>query len=375
MSSGIIHLEKNTIENHSHGRAPRLRLRNGLNKIGVYEMKYGILRYPHQNTRYFDSTKTLLINEFQIMTQGLGLSAGDVKYELIGGVELLTFQFEKLEDQALEAVYRLSSAYILFQVKDGMLIPMNEGKSTYFKNDISSILKYTGKTNEDFTGMMINVGVFSSAFAKAFDTPLNILDPMCGRGTSLYEGLIKGYNVAGVEIQKTSCQEIDKFLKRYLKFHKYKHTSTHQTIHSKSGKGLKYTVETARSIDKYKAKDRRTLQYANGNTLYVNDFYKKDTFHVLVTDVPYGVQHKGKNKAKPVDMQNLLKEASSAWYRVLKKGGALVIAFNAYPLDRDQLRMDFEKAGFTVLTGGVYDEFEHWVEQAVNRDVFVARKD
>lgn len=337
-------------------------------------MKYGILRYPHQNTRYFESTKNLLINEFLIMAQGLDMSVEEIQYETIGGVDLLTFQTDVLDLQNLEALHRLSSGYILFKVENKALIPMNEGKSTYFKNDISSILKYTGKTNEDFTGMMINIGIFSSAFAKAFDSALNILDPMCGRGTTLYEGLIKGYNVAGVEIQKSSCQEIDKFLKRYLKYHKYKHTSEHQTIHSKGGKGLKYTIETARSTEKFKDKDRRKVQYANGNTLFVNDFYKKESFHVLVTDVPYGVQHKGKSSSKPVDIQKLLKDASSAWYKVLKKGGAAVISFNAYTLDKDQLRCDFQKAGFVVLSEGVYDQFEHWVEQAVNRDVFVAIK-
>lgn len=337
-------------------------------------MKYGILRYPHQNTRYFDSTKNLLINEFQIMTRGLGASVENVKYELIGGIDLLTFEMDELSGRSLSAIHGLSSAYILFRVNEDRLTPMNEGKTTYFKNDLSSILKYTGKTNEDFTGMMINVGIFSSVFADKFDTPLNILDPMCGRGTTLYEGLIKGYNVAGVEIQKSSCEEIDKFLKRYLKYHKYKHTSSHQTIHSKGGKGLKYTVETASSIENFKAKDRRTVQYANGNTLFVNDFYKKDTFHVIVTDVPYGVQHKGKSKSKPVDMQNLLKDASLAWHKVLKKGGSVVISYNAYTLDKDQLKKDFEASGFDVLTGGEYDQFEHWVEQAVNRDVFVAKK-
>ena len=33
-----------------------------------------------------------------------------------------------------------------------------------------------------------------------------------------------------------------------------------------------------------------------------------------------------------------------------------------------------ENAGFEVLRGGVYEELEHWVEQAVNRDVIVAAK-
>lgn len=337
-------------------------------------MKYGILRYPHQNKRYFESTSTLLINEFSIMADALELQISELKYEEIGGIEILTFECEMLEDRTLKAVHGLSAGFVLFKFENDAMIPMNEGKSTYFKKDISSILKYSGKTNEDFTGMMLNVGIFSSKFAKDFEGPLNILDPMCGRGTTLYEGLIRGHNVSGVEIKKTECQEIDKFLKRYLKFHKYKHDASHQTIHSKDGKGMKYTIETANTVENYKAKDRRCIQFANGNTLFVNDFYKKDSFHVIVTDVPYGVQHSGASKSKPVDMLKLLSDASHAWKKVLKKGGTVVISYNAYTLDKNKMKDAFEKAGYEVLAEGVYGAFEHWVEQAVNRDVFVARK-
>ncbi len=337
-------------------------------------MKYAILRYPHQNKRYYEATQSLLVGEIEIMVQSLGIQAENVMYETIGGLELLTFESDMLDQREVQALHRLSAAFALFKVSEGSLIPMNEDKQTYFKKDISSILKYVGKTNEDFTAMMINVGVFSSAFAKAFDEPLTILDPMCGRGTTLYEGLIRGYNVCGVEIKKTECQEIDKFLKRYLKYHKYKHEASHQTIQTKDGKGVKYTIETANSTEKYKAKDRRKVQYANGNTLYVNDFYKKSSAHVIVTDIPYGIQHNPRSKSKPVDMLALLEKASLAWKKVLKTGGSVVISYNAFTLDKKALKEVFEAAGYEVLTEGVYANFEHWVEQAVNRDVFVARK-
>lgn len=337
-------------------------------------MKYAILRYPHQNKRYYDATQSLLVNEVEIMVEALDIHAHNVMYETIGGLDLLTFDSDTLDERALKAIHRLSAAFVLFKVNEGSLIPMNEDKQTYFKKDISSILKYVGKTNEDFTAMMINIGVFSSAFANKFDEPLTILDPMCGRGTTLYEGLIRGYNVCGVEIKKTECQEIDKYLKRYLKYHKYKHEASHQTIQTKDGKGLKYTIETANSIQNYKAKDRRKVQFANGNTLYVNAFYKKSSAHVIVTDIPYGIQHNPRSKSKPVDMLDLLSQASVAWKKILKAGGSVVISYNAFTLDKKALKKAFEASGYEVLTDGVYANFEHWVEQAVNRDVFVARK-
>jgi tRNA G10 N-methylase Trm11 len=270
---------------------------------------------------------------------------------------------------------QLSSNYILFEIHGDLLKPLNGSKSPYFKKDLSSILKYSGKTNEDFTAMMINVGIFSSAFANDFQAPLQILDPMCGRGTTLYQGLIMGYNVSGIEINPKDCEEIDKYLKRYLKFHKYKHESSHQTIVvNKKKQGTKYTIETANTVENYKKKDRRKIQFASGNTLNVNDYYKKDSFHVIATDIPYGVQHSASSKEKFVDMEKLLGQAAFAWHKVLKKGGTVVISYNNFTLSKDSLKAIFEKAGYKTLTQPPYDGFEHWVEQAVNRDIFVAQK-
>lgn len=338
-------------------------------------MEYGILRYPHQNKRYFESTKVLLECEFEIIMNAFNIEAKNSGYRIINGIELYCFELEDLTKDLKIALLKLSSNYILFAIKDDLLLPMNEEKATYFKEDLSSILKYSGKTNEDFTAMMINVGIFSSKFDKSFQKPLKILDPMCGRGTTLYQGLIMGYNVSGIEINPKECVEIDKYMKRYLKFHKYKHDASHQTIIiDKKKKGIKYTIETADTIENFKSKDRRIIEFASGNTLDCNDFYKKDSFHVIVTDIPYGVQHSGTTKDKPVDMVDLLEKSAIAWNKVLKKGGTVVISYNAFTLKKETLKELFEKAGYEVFTEGPYGNFEHWVEQAVSRGVFVARK-
>jgi LysM repeat protein len=338
-------------------------------------MKYGILRYPHQNARYFEATKHLLVSELRVMMAALKIEATLGDYERISGVELYCFEIDDLTERALTALLQLSANYILFEIHGNMLKPLNESKCPYFNKDLSSILKYSGKTNEDFTGMMINVGIFSSKFAKDFKTPLQILDPMCGRGTTLYQGLIMGYNVSGIEINAKECEEINNYLKRYLKYNKYKHEASHQTIViDKKKKGKKYTIETADTTENYKKKNRRRIQFASGNTLDANDYYKKDSFHVIATDIPYGVQHSGTSKDNFIDMEKLLGQAAFAWHKVLKRGGAVVISYNNFTLKKDVLCQLFEKAGYTPLVDAPYDGFEHWVEQAVNRDLFVAIK-
>ncbi len=54
-------------------------------------MKFGVLRYPHANKRYFDSTRMLLKCEFEIIVNAVGIQVTNMGYEAIGGVELFCF--------------------------------------------------------------------------------------------------------------------------------------------------------------------------------------------------------------------------------------------------------------------------------------------
>lgn len=339
-------------------------------------MQYGLLRLPHANSRYFESSKALLESEFKVMMASFKETYTIEGYKEIGGIELFCFQLaDKMSEEMRKVLLRLSSLYALFEVNGEMLIPMNSGKSTYFKDDLASILKYSGKTNEDFTLSMLNVAIFSSDFAKKYDTPLWVLDPMCGRGTTLYKSLISGYNSSGIDVDKNSILEIQKYLRRYLKYHMYKHEEKYQTIAVGNEKHcLKYTMTTADTKEHYKAKDVRTMQFSYGDTRAVNSFYKKEQFHVFVTDLPYGVQHASTAERKLTDMVRLLRAAAPEWYKMLKKGGAGVIAYNTYHIGRVEIEAAFESAGFEVLKDSPYDGFEHWVEQAVNRDIIVVKK-
>lgn len=334
-------------------------------------MKIGVLRLPHQNARYYEATRELLVNEVNIIfNQDINST-----YETINELELLTFEMvysEKIKSK----LNRISNAFVIFEItEDNLLKPLIGKRSTFFNEDLSSILKYQGKTNEDFTKMMINVGIFSSEFSSQFDETLRIFDPMCGRGTTLYESLILGYHASGIEVQKNEILELNKYLLRYLKFNRLKHHHAHQNIVFKGKKsGVKYTLETSTDNDQYKAGNKRTLQYAIGDTRQANLFYKKNSFHTMITDLPYGVQHVGRNKEQMEDLSTIIDGALDEWYKLLKKGGTIVIAFNAMTLKRDVLVGLLSKHNFKPLNEGPYLNMEHWVEQAVSRDIIVGLK-
>jgi len=339
-------------------------------------MKYGIQLYPHANQRYVESIKSLSINELMVILSSNKQLISDVKYEQFGGLELLCFLAEDLSDFMLAKIYMHSSLLAIYEVReDQTLLPLMEKYATYFSNDIANILKYQGKTNEMFTDLMINVGVFSSTYREQYNEPLAILDPMCGKGTTMFKSLIKGYHSAGIDIDKDFHAEIENFLKRYMKHanRKYSMNKTSYEIPNKK-RALKTTVETANTNDNYKAKDTRTIQFVLGEGKHAVTYFGKKKFNVIVADLPYGVQHQGENSGKRSSVLDIIDESLTDWISTLKVGGTIVLAYNNKSFSKEELRSVFEFHNLIVLDGGPYDGFEHWVEQAITRDIMVARK-
>lgn len=50
------------------------------------------------------------------------------------------------------------------------------------------------------------------------------------------------------------------------------------------------------------------------------------------------------------------------------------MSFNAQTLKRDRVREMMAEAEMEPMTGGAWDVFSHWVEQAVTRDIAVCRR-
>jgi tRNA G10 N-methylase Trm11 len=99
----------------------------------------------------------------------------------------------------------------------------------------------------------------------------------------------------------------------------------------------------------------------------------KGSMHLIATDLPYGVQHApGGQKGK--SLEQMVRDVLPAWKEALVPGGAMALAFNVNTLKLDFVREEMAKVGLKVMTGAGYDGLEHWVEQAISRDVAVAVK-
>ncbi len=343
--------------------------------------KYAILVNPGHNRVYFESSKKLSISEITLSFQKYNINYQNLMGEILNGIYYITFESDIDTEKIENLCAKLSFAYALFEIKDinneKYFRPLSLITKGFMDESLSMILKYTGKTNELFTRLMINIAVNSMTYEK---DDIKLLDPIAGKGTTLYEGLIYGYDSYGIEICDKSVNEAYTYFKKYLEKEKYKHSTDTLKIKSsdKSFSGKKYSIQIAKDKDDLKNKNFRQWELVYGNSIYADRVYKKNFFDIIVGDLPYGVQHGNMIKSKQTSItrnpKELVSEAAPAWKNILNKGGALVLAWNSFLLSRNDFSKLLENAGFEVLNDGIYKEFEHRVDQAIKRDIIVAVK-
>jgi len=332
-------------------------------------MKYTFLLYPHQNVRYRQSLKLLAEQELLMTLRALGHEC-DVKGCELGGASALSFEAEGLTERDMRMLSQLASVYVMFAHENGGLAPLERLHPDYIGEDLPALLKYKGKTNEMFTDTMLTMALAASSFVPMHDRELIVCDPMAGRGTTLMLALRRGYHGVGIEIGKGEVKEACDYMTRYLEFHRIKHKKTESalTVRGQTG-GRETKFVFSDTPENYKAGDTRSLRLIAGDTRDALALLRAKSVHLMVTDIPYGVQ-KG-TAGKQDSIGGTLQKALPGWHDVLKPGGVLAMSFNTYVTKREELERACELAGFEIVETA---SLEHWVEQAINRDVILARR-
>ncbi len=332
-------------------------------------MTYAFLLYPHANIRYRQSLLQLAVQELSMTLSALGREA-EVVPQKMGGAMFLTFEAAKLTERDMRMLSQLASVYMLFEMEDGKLTTLERTHPNYVGEDLPALLKYKGKTNEMFTDTMLTMALAASAFMPVHDSQLVVCDPMAGRGTTLMLALRRGYHGVGIEIGKADVKEAADYMTRYLEFHriKYKRTDSALTVRGQVG-GRENKFVFSDSAEHFKDGDTRTLRLICGDTREAEALLKPNSVHLMVTDAPYGVQ-KG-TAGRQDSIGGTIAAALPGWFDVLKSGGVLAMSFNTHVTRREGLVRLFEKAGFEIEQTA---NLEHWVEQAISRDVILARK-
>lgn len=335
-------------------------------------MTIAVLLWPHANARYFSSVEKLSLAELGVMLRS-HLPEAKPALTSLKGIPFITFETPSFDPKMHALLSHFSAGYAVFELKNEQLLPLMAGNELPYGQDISGVLKYKGKTNEMFTAMLINLAVFSSDHRTHSDQCLTVVDPMCGRGTTLFEATRRGYSSFGVEIDKTDVDQLRQFIKRYFEFNqiKYKLQTTSLTVNGKQG-AVKSAYTFAKNADEYKEAPQQ-LCVTCGDTLHSGSYAKKPFAHALVSDLPYGIAHESRDGKAKVSLDKMMQKALVEWKRLLLPGAGIALSFNEYTLPLEEARDMVTKSGYEVYTGMEYDGLSHWVEQAISRNVVVAR--
>jgi tRNA G10 N-methylase Trm11 len=207
---------------------------------------------------------------------------------------------------------------------------------------------------------------------------LMVLDPLCGRGTTLNQALMYGYDAAGLDLDGKDFDAYTAFIRTWLTRKRIKHHRDFDGPVRREGKVVarRLRVTMAATRDDYKSGATQELDVVHADTIRAAEFFRPSTAHLVVTDAPYGVQHGSRTPAKglgrgPLD---LLADAVPVWSTLLRPGGAAGIAWNTLVARRADIARVLTGAGLEVLDAPPYLSFRHRVDQAITRDIIIARK-
>jgi 16S rRNA G966 N2-methylase RsmD len=337
--------------------------------------KYAILLNPGHNRVYYQESQKLSLSELGIAASFIKPGCENITLETIAENYYCTFETQqKLGFDELSVISTLSFMFALFEVISGSdrlcLVPVKVPPSGFIEDDITTILKYKGKTNELFTKLLVNIAALCAGAKEG----ANILDPMAGKGTTLFEGMTRGFNVCGIEQSKQFSHEGSVFVKKYLEQKRIKHISKTRTINNNAKKAIGKAVSYEYALNKEDFKSGITKQFEliHGDASLADKYYKAKYFDMIVTDLPYGVQHFGKTDKTSRNPQQLLHSCLPSWKKVLKSGGVAIMSFNTNVLKKQILSDMLIEEGFEIIYPKI--SFDHFVDNSIQRDLIIAKK-
>lgn len=336
-----------------------------------------ILLAPSANRVYAADAPRLAESELRAMTSGFGLSATDVETTRIAGVDYLAVQTgDRLDETGRQILSALSAAYGIFRREGDLLAPVPLQRRAPYASDLVTIQKYQGKTNEQWTRLLLNVTAAAIRRPeKLLDGTLQVLDPMCGRGTTLNIALSLGLDVTGVDLDSKDFQAYSAFIKTWMRQHRLKHTADETNLRTSGrNRGKQLQVEVAASKEDRKAGRTQHVTYLSTDTTDVDGLIRPRSVDVIVTDTPYGVQHGSHGDRLARSPLDLLSRALPQWQPLLRTGGAIGLSYNRHVAPRQDLATLLVEHGLTPVDGEA-DAFRHRVDASIDRDLIVARKD
>ena len=280
-----------------------------------------------------------------------------ITHNKIGAMEFLEVEIEAT-DQQLALLTTLSFVYGIFEYQGKQLTPLAIEPTFKLHEDFVFGAKFKGKTNEVLTQLLLNVGLQSINYKNIADVKL--LDPMCGRATTLLWGMRYGMKGKGIEQEAKALADIRQNVKKWCKIHRQKHQFKDGFVGGKSTKG-----NTGKFVE-FTAEDA-SIRVITGDSTKAASLLKNEKFHLIISDLPYGIQHFTTNQTR--NPLTVLRACAKGWVESLKPGGVMVLAFNRNIPKRKDLLAVFTEHGLEALAFTA----PHQMSESILRDIVVFR--
>lgn len=318
---------------------------------------------PQRATLYSQWVRQLAPQEW--LASPLGRHISQWEYATVGGLDGLRIHLARdLTETDLELLGFFALTAAVFRIHKGpplLLEPLPLERKRVLPRTLLETRRYKGKTNELLTDLMINLAWFASPWANNPSTRLRVLDPLCGGGTSLFAALVRGWDAFGVDKDIRTVDTTVAYLKHFLRTVRVKHDVNRVRVKGKGRRWI-FTIKVT--------EPPLTCAIAQGDTGDTFDLLASPKAHLLVTDFPYGVQHRGL-------VIDLLTRGLPAWLRSLQKGGTLVLVWDQRTLSREEMvRLVEGIPGLRALNEPPWNGFVHPVDRVIKkRDILVVVRD
>ncbi len=269
---------------------------------------------------------------------------------------------------------QLSCSAALF-VSDGeRLTPVLLEENLVYGAELATTQRYRGKTNERLTRAMLNCALAAAGISPASATG-TVLDPMCGRGTSLNWALAYGLDGVGIETDGASLEQHATFLETWAKRARLPHKA--ERFRKNNSEQRVFSLRVGADRAELKSGGQRVQTFA-ADAADLGLAIKRKSVDCVVTDLPYGVQHRGAAGDGATDDEretaSLMERVLPVWHRHLRPGGSLCLAWNTKRASRKDLSSVLVNGGFAPITIAGGFSMRHVVDASIDRDVIVAVK-
>jgi hypothetical protein len=322
---------------------------------------------PQRSTQYSNLARDLA--EAELLASPLGPALDGVSLRRLAGQDYLEFTLRgALSDEVTKLLSSMAMIGSLFELFDGigdvggpLLRPLPAIYPAFVSPDMASTRRYKGKTNEFFTHFLCNMAKYASDFCRDDWPALDVIDPLCGGGTTPFVALSLGADAGGIELNRTDVETTAAFITQYCR-------ENHIPLSSKTERLRKCNAR--RWLFQLGKDDVRRCMLVHGDAAQAGELLAGfGRPHLIVSDLPYGIQHNA-------PLEALLAQCLPAWLEVLRPGGTIAFSWDATRFGRDKMAALVRSiVPLHIVDRPPYDRLAHRVDRVIKRrDVLVAKR-